>query len=213
MPDTPQAPSRENVFTRKIGPLPMWLWVVIVAVPLLVYSLYKQKKAATTASTTGTGTSSTTSASQVPQFVNQTYTTVIPPAAPTAAATPGPAGPAGDATHIHNHEIHPPLPPGPAQRVQGPPAGSPPGAPGGSSAGGPSSQVGNTLSQAISAIQASGWQVNSILLQGITGVRNSQGINPTNAAQYGTYKVVGWTPHTQGLTGQYFNNSVDIVIA
>jgi LysM repeat protein len=128
MPDTTQAPSRENVFTRKIGPLPMWLWVVIIAVPLLVYSLYKQKKSATTPSTTGTGTASTTSASQVPQFVNQTYTTVIPPAAPTAAAVPGPTGPVGDHTHTHDHDIHPAVPsPAPPQTPTPAPAPPAPG--------------------------------------------------------------------------------------
>jgi hypothetical protein len=209
MPDTPQAPSRENVFTRKIGPLPMWLWVVIVAVPLLVYSLYKQKKTTATASTTGTGTGSTTSASQVPQFVNQTYTTVVPPAAPTAAATPGPSGPAGDHTHTHDHDVTPAVWSGPA--VTPVTGGTPPPAPSGVT-GGPPSQLGNSLSQAISALRSSGWVVNSIQLSGISGVRNAQIINPANAAQYGSYKVIGWTPHTQGVAGQNFANSVDIGI-
>ena len=76
-----------NVFTRKIGPMPMWAWVAIISVVLIGYAYYRNKQSAAAASTTATGTD----ASQVPQFVNQTYTSVTPP----TAGPPGPTGPAG----------------------------------------------------------------------------------------------------------------------
>lgn len=85
----PQRPAggKENVFTRKIGPLPMWAWVAIIGGAILAWSFWKNKTAGSTTSTPATGTD----ASQVPQFVNQTYTTVSPP----VAGPPGPPGPAG----------------------------------------------------------------------------------------------------------------------
>lgn len=93
----PEAPARgkkENVFTRKIGPLPMWAWVAIIGGVIIAYSFYKSKTSAASTSTTG----ATTDASQVPQFVNQTYVQPSPPsAAPPAAAPPpvvtNPGGP------------------------------------------------------------------------------------------------------------------------
>ena len=85
----PEQPGRkENVFTRKIGPLSMWVWVVIIGSAIVAYSLYKRKTASATATP---GTATGTDASQVPQFVNQTYTN---PTAP-VAGPPGPAGPPG----------------------------------------------------------------------------------------------------------------------
>ena len=121
--ETP-APSgkKENVFTRKIGPMPMWAWVAIIGAVIIGYAYYKNKNSAASTSQTG----STTDASQVPQFVNQTYVSPVPPSAP------GPAGPAG--------------PPGPPGAVQpgGPVSGvTPPGGvqPGGPNKGAPSSRT------------------------------------------------------------------------
>lgn len=37
-------PGKENVFTRKIGPLPMWVWLAIVAVVIVGYFLLSKKK-------------------------------------------------------------------------------------------------------------------------------------------------------------------------
>jgi hypothetical protein len=91
----PAAPAKQggNVFTRKIGPMPMWAWVAIISVILIGYAYYRNKQSAAAAATTATGTD----ASQVPQFVNQTYTSVTPPVAgPAGPAGPtGPAGPGG----------------------------------------------------------------------------------------------------------------------
>jgi hypothetical protein len=68
---------RENIFTHKFGPLPMWVWLVISAGILLGWSYFRNKS-----SGQQTQQANTTDASQVPQFVNQTYTTVNPPSAP-----------------------------------------------------------------------------------------------------------------------------------
>jgi hypothetical protein len=94
----PEAPARgkkENVFTRKLGPLPMWAWVGILAAMILGWSLYKSK---TSGASSQAGAADTTDASQVPQFVNQTYTQPGPPGpvGPTGATgPPGPTGPTG----------------------------------------------------------------------------------------------------------------------
>jgi hypothetical protein len=91
--------SGSNVFTNKLGPLPMWAWVAILGGLIVAWSVYSRNKAGATSSTSGSPTG--TSASDIPQFVNQTYTTVQAPAAPavpnvvvndtdTAAPSPGP---------------------------------------------------------------------------------------------------------------------------
>ena len=43
-------PKKDNVFTRKIGPLPMWVWLAIAAALILGYVLFfgKKKKGSTT---------------------------------------------------------------------------------------------------------------------------------------------------------------------
>jgi len=78
--------SGGNVFTRKLGPLPMWVWMIIALTVALVYHMYsasKKSSSSSTASTSGTGgTAGTTDQSLVPQFVNQTYTNSTPPAMP-----------------------------------------------------------------------------------------------------------------------------------
>src|SRR5215469_1481095 len=78
----PQAPAgrKENVFTRHIGPLPMWVWLVIVGAVVVGWAWYRNRSQPAS-SVSGT------SASQVPQFVNQTYTTVQPPSPPGSTTT------------------------------------------------------------------------------------------------------------------------------
>jgi len=102
MADAPAGAPREratpgNVFTNKIGPLPMWAWVAIIGAAILGYAYFKNRS-----SGSSTAASSSTPASDVPEFVNQTYTTVTAPAAPTPNAgggattgTPAPTGGGG----------------------------------------------------------------------------------------------------------------------
>jgi len=112
------APQRDNVFTRKIGPMPMWAWVAIISAVIIGYAYWKNKQA-TSSSAPGTATTS----AQVPQFVNQTYTTVTPPAAP----PPGPSDHDKDDERHHRHRKHPrrrphPTNPGPPPNIYlGPP--------------------------------------------------------------------------------------------
>ena len=72
----PERATRGNVFTNKLGPLPMWAWVAIAGAGIVVWAYLKNRSAS--ASSTSGGASSVP-ASDVPQFVNQTYTTVTAP--------------------------------------------------------------------------------------------------------------------------------------
>jgi hypothetical protein len=84
-----------NVFTRKVGPLPMWVWMFIALTVAIGYYLIK-KKSSSSVSSSATGSGASTAgaggvdASLVPQFVNQTYVNNSPPVAPTATSTPTP---------------------------------------------------------------------------------------------------------------------------
>ena len=120
MSETAPEPARGkggNVFTNRIGPLPMWAWVAVIGGVIIAWSFYKNKTSAasTAADTTGT------SAADVPQFVNQTYTTVQAPAVQDdqdtgPAGPPGPPGPAGPPV-----KVFPPFrPPVPAPRPHPP---------------------------------------------------------------------------------------------
>jgi hypothetical protein len=86
-PAEPSGPtSGGNVFTRKIGPLPMWAWMAIALLVALFYYLYKKNKSSSSSSGSSTsdtgGSAGTTDQSLVPQFVNQTYTNSTAPAMP-----------------------------------------------------------------------------------------------------------------------------------
>jgi hypothetical protein len=82
-PATRSSSGSSNVFTRKIGPLPMWGWMAIGLVVAVAYYFYEKNK-----SSSQTPTPSAEAADQIPQFVNQTYVQTNPPAAP----NPGPPG-------------------------------------------------------------------------------------------------------------------------
>ena len=65
----------KETFTRKIGPLPMYAWLLIVGGVIVGWAWWRNRQQPSSASGSSAG------ASQVPQFVNQTYTTVQPPSA------------------------------------------------------------------------------------------------------------------------------------
>lgn len=94
------APSRgsSNVFTRKLGPFPVWVYMGLALAVALGYYYFRQNKAAASqgssqASSQGSS-SGTTDSNLVPQFVNQTYVENAPPQAPstpTGTGTPAPS--------------------------------------------------------------------------------------------------------------------------
>jgi hypothetical protein len=105
----PKASGGGNVFTRKMGPLPMWAWMAIMLVLAGGYYLIKGK--GSSSSTTGSTSASTVDtpggvdSSLVPQFVNQTYVQGAPPAAP-AATTSTSASPINEILQA-GHTINP----------------------------------------------------------------------------------------------------------
>lgn len=92
-----------GVFTRKLGPLPMWGWMAIVGVIVLMYSFYAKQKQQSTANQSAGGVNSPggVDASLVPQFINQTYENVTPPAAPNVTVNV-PVTETGDTEPSHN---------------------------------------------------------------------------------------------------------------
>lgn len=102
-PHAPAAPGgggkKENVFTHKLGPLPMWGWVAGVAAILVAWRMYSAKKNGSNQPASGTSGSGSSglaggaSPYDIPQFVNQTYTTVTAPPSPTY-------------THPRDHDDH-----------------------------------------------------------------------------------------------------------
>ena len=85
---------------RKMGPMPVWLWLVILTVAALGFYLWKQHTAAASSGTAVTGTGSVTPASSVPDYVSQTTinlteppeTTTPPPGPPPKKKPPGGGG-------------------------------------------------------------------------------------------------------------------------
>lgn len=76
-----------NVFTKKIGPLPMWSWMAILLVAVVLYSFYKKSSSASSSANTAADQAAGNApggvdSSLVPQFINQTYTNSTPPPAP-----------------------------------------------------------------------------------------------------------------------------------
>ena len=95
------SPRKANVLTNKLGPLPTWGWIAIVAGLLVAWRLYSSKNAATQASQQGTTSGTTdTSGNTVPQFVNQTYVNTTAPSAQDngTATTPTNPSPTGTGT-------------------------------------------------------------------------------------------------------------------
>jgi hypothetical protein len=81
-PDGGGGGKKDNVFTHKIGPLPMIAWVALVAVILVIWRMYEAKKNGTSTGGSAASGTASTGANTVPQFVNQTYTTLNAPPAP-----------------------------------------------------------------------------------------------------------------------------------
>ena len=78
-----------NVFTNKIGPLPMWAWLGVAAGILVVWRVMAGRSSASSQATT----TPSSAADQVPQFVNQTYLSTTAPLAPTTGDTSAPTQP------------------------------------------------------------------------------------------------------------------------
>lgn len=60
--------KRENVFTRKIGPLPMWVWTAIIGAAVVLYALWKGHSSASSP-TSGSGGTKTGTALVPPEVV------------------------------------------------------------------------------------------------------------------------------------------------
>lgn len=81
-----------NVFTRKLGPLPMWAWMGIALAIALGYYLIKSKSSSSSSDQSSGDAAGGTDSSLVPEFVNQTYVQGSPPAAPTPKSAPAKKG-------------------------------------------------------------------------------------------------------------------------
>lgn len=89
MSEQPTAPASRgggNVFTRKLGPFPTWIWMALVLLVAVLYYQFRKNSSGSSTSNTAAQAAANTpggvDASLVPQFVNQTYTNVQPPPAP-----------------------------------------------------------------------------------------------------------------------------------
>ena len=91
----PERTGGGNVFTRKLGPMPLWAWLLIGLGLAGAYYLYNKNKSSQTAAASTNNTPGGVDSSLVPQFVNQTYVENEPPPAPQVTApiirTPDPS--------------------------------------------------------------------------------------------------------------------------
>lgn len=85
-PTQPESGGGGNVFTHKIGPLPLWGWMgVMLGFAGLYYIIHSKNQAASqanNASAGGVNSPGGIDSSLVPQFVNQVYDQSAPPVAP-----------------------------------------------------------------------------------------------------------------------------------
>jgi hypothetical protein len=88
-------PQGGNFFSKRLGPLPVWAWMGILIVGVIMYYFWQKNQTSSSSGsgTSGTGTS-TTDSSLVPQFVNQVYTQPTPP----GDGNTGPTGNGGNPT-------------------------------------------------------------------------------------------------------------------
>lgn len=76
--------------SKPLGPLPLWVWLVLGLFAALGYYVWAKHNSATTTAASSTNTSTgttTTDSSLIPQFVNQVYTQGTPPEAPLTTAS------------------------------------------------------------------------------------------------------------------------------
>jgi hypothetical protein len=110
----PESGGGGNVFTRKLGPLPMWGWMGIVALIAVLYYLFRKNQAANSAASAAqtpatNNTPGGVDSSLVPQFVNQVYNQETPPPAPNVTVnntttTPPPVTPPPPDNDDHDHD-------------------------------------------------------------------------------------------------------------
>ena len=88
VPETSGGGGTGGALGRKMGPMPVWMWLVILTVAGLAFYLWKQRTAASSGSAV-TGTGSVTPASSVPDYVSQTTINLEEPPE-TGTPPPGP---------------------------------------------------------------------------------------------------------------------------
>ena len=84
-PAPPASRSSGSGLTRKMGPLPLWGWMTILGVLVLIYAYYKKSQSANSSQTQSASTVNQpggVDSSLVPQFINQEYVNTTPPSAP-----------------------------------------------------------------------------------------------------------------------------------
>lgn len=124
-------PRGGNVWTNKVGPLPLWSWMAIILGVVFLYSMYK-KKTSTAANQSAGGVNSPggVDASLVPQFINQNYENSEPPAAPNVTVNNTVPSPP-DVTNININPGGPNKPPLVPKTISGAPGSFTTGLPGG----------------------------------------------------------------------------------
>lgn len=82
-----QAPERgrgggggiKGLFTTKIGPLSLWIWLLIFAGIFIAWRLYEDHQSSSSGGSTSSSSDTGTPDNDVPQFVNQTYVSTTAP--------------------------------------------------------------------------------------------------------------------------------------
>lgn len=104
----PEGGRHENLFTHKIGPLPMWSWVAIAGGGFLVWRYFSSSGSASTSTSTTPVTTPSTPADQVPQFVNQFYLSGVAPTSTNASASVSTSGTSTPVTPPPTNPTNPP---------------------------------------------------------------------------------------------------------
>lgn len=125
-PTAPTGGGGGNVFTRKLGPAPLWVWMLAglgIALAISAIRGNRQKAAqAANAQPSAAGTGAGAGPSQVPPFIIQNFPGSGVPGPQGPAGATGPAGPTGAAGAPGAPAAPPVVPPA----VPTPPQGTPP---------------------------------------------------------------------------------------